>query len=700
MKHAIFVFAAFASCAVLAETPADQLSAKAAEKAATDAWWQLKKNADALVKRDFTGGFANYWHDNIDAARELYETVFTNAVMRNAEKIDACREIAKCHLEATRDEKSALAALERAFALEGLTDAERARAEKNRHEIKVLMRLEAQMPEVLEKAKARTEADFLKAFGEIDPKRGPDLRLLSQYAELVAPQGFDAFRQKAVARVLELEQAYSKSNCRKAIWMFASGFRANGMTLAADPRYPGLILELAESAPDGSGPDPHWMFTFFKGRTGYEKPAIRYAKLSAATEKDLNPNDANGRKRIGEAKKYLTLKDVGGDPRRAVKACREYLASVGKADDAVELAGLLSEQARDFLRSGDEKGARAIWDERVKLVPPRDTSRLDCFLWKGAPHDIRGILLSDVYGKARKGLLVHKYGDNLKFLIETDSAILGREMTTDKGEKFRPTELLSFCDDEGVKIFLRSFPGNIEDIRAGRARAPGYETYVATGIDDPYRCILFDPSEGGKLNDSFTTQYDNGTGYRNLRDLKGNLRSESLYLDDGVATLISIPWAAAFASIPSKSPCWYLEAISWDHGGLSFGGSVSVHHRSSFGELKFTGVGTAELAAIKRRLLYSVRAKLGEAVSARSNGFAEKWSDPELGDQEFYLAEVKPFVERLKADADRIDPALSDAEVVEIYDRIAEEAFNLDYCISRLRTKWLERKHTETEENR
>ena len=665
---------------------------RAAQKASVDAWNALRKKASDLARTDFKGGFANYWHDHIDAARALYESALTNDVFRNAQKIAAIREAAQCRLEATRDEKGALETLELAFILKDLTDDDRKLAEKNRHEMRVLMRLEEKNAEELKKEAKRDAAYFAQAFANPDPKRGIESRLVSEYAEYLGNLGYDAFAELP-AKVKELEAKYEKPNYRAAVMGYATVWwqKKRPAKAVRDARFPALIVALADGAPEGRGISDVALFGYLNGRKGYEARTAELAAKVVEQAAQPEPKGRDARRVADTAKKVLAYKDVKGDPARAIKACRAYLAAEGKADDKVELAKQLSEQARAFLKAGDEKGALAIWNERTKIVPVKDVSKLSVPWWSDAPHDIRGIVQSDFYRKSDKGLLSHKYGDNLKFLIETDSAILGREMTTDKGEKFRPTELFAFCDAQGVKILLRAYLDNMAAVRAGFASVPGYETYLATGIDDPYHCLMFDPKEGGKMGDSFTTQYDNGTGYRNLRSAKGSISYDNLYLDDSAATLVSIPWAAVWTSIPSKSPTWYFEAINWAHGGLSFGGSISVHHRSSFGELTFAGITPEALAAIKRTILLTAKSVLGRATSARTNGFAEKWSDPELGDQEFYLAEVKPLVERLKSYLDRVSDKLTDAEVNEIYDNAAEDALNIDYVIARLRTKWLER---------
>ena len=374
---------------------------------------------------------------------------------------------------------------------------------------------------------------------------------------------------------------------------------------------------------------------------------------------------------------------------------RAWLREIGKADDKVELAKLLAEQARDYLSRGDEAGARRIWAEREKVVPPREPVSFSCPWWGDAPHDVRGIVESGFYIKAPKALLTHRYGDNLEFLIETDAALTGREMTTDNGETFRPSELFAFCDPSGVSFLLRQYLDDMGDIRAGLARAPGVEAYVSAGIDDPYHCFLFGTGEDAKPDDGFTTQYDNGTGYRVTRQERGTLRFQSLYLEDGVATLLRIPWAAAFASMPPETPAWYVEFLNWSHGGRSLGGSISVHNRSSFAEMRFADVDAAARLAIERALLPKAKAVFDAALAAKHNGPAEIWSDPELGDQAFYLAKVKPLVDSIRPYADRVKSGMTDEDVADIWNHAGRAMLNIDHDIARLRREWLEERFTE-----
>ena len=117
-----------------------------------------------------------------------------------------------------------------------------------------------------------------------------------------------------------------------------------------------------------------------------------------------------------------------------------------------------------------------------------------------------------------------------------------------------------------------------------------------------------------------------------------------------------------------------------------------MHHRSSFGKLRFTGGDAKSYTAVKRVLLPVVKAKFDASCSARSGGETERWQDPELGDQEFYLAEVKPLVERIKPMMDLVKADMSDEDLVKAWGAAGEDALNIDYLVSLKRAAWLDAK--------
>ena len=654
MKHLkVFVFC-LASCviagAAVAATPEEKAAkeaARAAEKARNEKFNALKKACEELVRKDFKGGFANYWHDSIDAARAKYEAALKDADFTVQQKVELYARIAQCRLEATRDVAGAMKDFDAAIALAGSDEKAKAAAEANK--AKIVSQIDgsffAPKPD-----KARKPDPVVEKIETLFKAGG----LAKVKAEL--PQFLAAEQQRVDADKKSRERPY------RAAWGYFTDWRRrnerSGIMKQSGAR--AFVLGLMEQAPEAQRPNAAEFFVFAANESDL---AVKYAAQVLELAKE--PKNRVKTESIREADFLLKMSNAKGD--------------VGKA-------------ARALLRDGDEAAARKVWARREQIAPPTEQPVLDVPYWENGPHDIRGIVESDFYKQAKKGYLNRKYGDNLKFLIETDSATLGREMTTDKGEKFRPTELFAFWDRYAVKILLRSFVDNMESVKAGFGGPGGYETYLATGVDDPYHCIMFDPKEGGEADDGFITQYDNLTGYRQVSREDGTLVFDNLYFDDGAATLITIPWRAVFNATPWKHPAWYFEAIHWAHGGLSWGGSKSVHHRSSFGKLRFTGGDAKSYTAVKRVLLPVVKAKFDASCSARSGGETERWQDPELGDQEFYLAEVKPLVERIKPMMDLVKADMSDEDVVKAWDAAGEDALNIDYLVSLKRAAWLDAK--------
>lgn len=440
------------------------------------------------------------------------------------------------------------------------------------------------------------------------------------------------------------------------------------------------------------------MMNFLSGQKETKALAVPYAKkIIDVSKKEGAKID---QKALDAAFAVVAFHGTDGNSGKIVAAAKSVAESQGKKDDKQVIAKLIAERAVLEFNSGNETCARALLDEYAKFVPARPQSHLFCEYWPDAPQDLAGILASARYKSAEKGQLRYPYGDNLKFLIETDAALKGREMTTDNGEKFRPTELFAFFDNGGVKIILRSFE-DMSKVKAGFGGPSGYESYLSPGVEAPYWCYMFSPVADGKsdMSDGFLTQYANGTGFRPSNQKTGTLFTSYLYLDDGAAAMLSIPWYAAFMYTPDREKSWFFEPINWSHGGRSWGGSSSVHYRSSFGALEFKGADQKALTAIRRKLLPKAKSAFDAACNSRDNSPFDRWQDNVLGDQEFYLAKVKPFREKLASylNNDRVKFDMTDAEVNEIYEAVAIDAFNCRYIIAQMRVDWLEEKRARGE---
>lgn len=624
----------------------------------------LVKAGDALVQKDFQGHFANYWHTNIDAARASYEAALKEDY-GVGQKVELLCRIADCRLEATRDVEGALKSLDEAIALAGGNEAARKRASDKKASVVALVDGSAFAPKPAEKG-ATSDESMSAVVGKLFAEGGFNRVIAELPARVAAAQAKADAAAKADPKAARA--------CYAEVWTYFSNwyFLRNVRTSVQNHRGARtLVAKLMEAAPKNQRPPADQLFAYLADEVEARDICARLAR------------EAGNRP---EAKFFLTMYDAHGDADKVVRAF--------ETTNRVEMAENLGKAAKWLLKGGDEAAARRVWAKREAIVPPPAQPVLDMAYWADAPHDIRGIVESERYRKAEKGYLNRRYGNNLKFLIETDSALLGRQMTTDDGKSFRPTEVFAFWDRFGVKIMLRSFVDDPEAMRDGLLDPGGYEAYLATGDEDPYHCVMIDSREGGRSDDSFVTQYNNGTGFRRFTTKDGTLRLDTLYLEDGAATLLSIPWTAAFAATPWKREAWYFEPIHWAHGGLSWGGSMSVHYRSMFGKLRFTGGDDASYAAVKRQLVFAAKECLAQACSPHANGCVERWQDPELGDQEFYLARVKPLVTRLSEALGAVNAKTDAAGVFLAYDQAVDDALNIDYLVSRLRTEWIEEMET------
>lgn len=695
MKNLLFVLSLVIAAAVIA-APADKAAKPAnPSKVSQEAWKTLKKETDALIKKNFKGGFADYWHNDIDAARAKLEEALTKDVYLNKEKIEICSEIARCHLEATRDIAAALEAVEYPFKKLQLSDADKVLAETSRANLKSLVDFNPKA-KVADKPKNKITAEYFDAeFKKAKAPRGYHGRLVREYvAYCNATYGKDMFDK--IGEMIDNQYKMNpKSDILNDVYRYIStSFRAEGYMATAECAEE-LLKFVEKRAKNVPGPSARAKFTYAAKFPVLSEKAYAYAKefLAAKAPEGMKESDKKGYiKDRNAAALFVAEADMFANPAKAEQIGNKYLETIEKKGDKIELAKVYEKVAKKLVAKGDEKSTKTILAFHAKIVPLREQVKCECFWWNDAPRTLTGVLDSERYQKAKKSLLSVKYGENLKFLIETDAAITGREMTFDDGSKFRPTEFFSYADEVGVRIMLRMYLDNMDDIKMGLANPPGFESYVATGIDNPYHCLMIDAREGAKLSATFTTQYDNITGHRTA---KTNFRQESVYLDDGVALLLTMPWESVFASIPSeKTPAWYVEFIHWMRGGYTLGGSPSVHNRSSFAELKFTNFNKEADAKIKRRLLFAGKKIFGASCSPRGNGYIEKWQDPELGDQEFYLKKVKPFVSSINAYTARIKKTMTDDEVIEIYAAVGEKLFNVDFIVEQMRRQWLDEKFT------
>lgn len=439
------------------------------------------------------------------------------------------------------------------------------------------------------------------------------------------------------------------------------------------------------------------IFAAFVQSRRHDLPAEMTMRLARLAVTFADGADAATRNRIHKdellsAYLYPVLADEA-DADKAVKAVGQVIARTfpAAATNAAEKADIYRVAARLEYEFGRENLSRRLLAVRESMRAPRRNAEQVCTFVSDMPSDIPSILASDAFKKLPRGLLDKKYGQNLQFLLETDVMSGTRTLGANDGIS-APTEFTAWADRFGFKVLLRSYEKNTAEIRAGFAQPVGYEMYLAPSLEAPYHCFLDHAASKDGLLVNFCTQYT-GPNDHVLLSAK-SVRSSYQILDDGVAMLMDFPWSTFYGFVPKNGDLWHFETIHWVAGGMTWGGSESVHNRSSWGVLKWAGMTPEATTAIKRALLPLAADNYRNALSYRANGCIDRWMDNELGDRDFWLTTLKPFIAERKWDADLalVKPDMGDADAVRIFDASAGDWMNIQEVVSRLRTDYLLKK--------
>jgi hypothetical protein len=177
--------------------------------------------------------------------------------------------------------------------------------------------------------------------------------------------------------------------------------------------------------------------------------------------------------------------------------------------------------------------------------------------------------------------------------------------------------------------------------------------------------------------------------FRLISKKAGTLFWDSRATDKGVALYIRIPWMTLYDKLPREGGKYQFEAIHWTNGGRSWGGSKSVHNRSSFGDLIFSNMTKKNLTAIKRRIIKKAYDHYKKQKAGNFNGVIDFWEDPELGDPEFYNACLRAMVSELDGYGKMIKPGMSDEEVELVFGKAVPKWMEIEYVVADLRRKYL-----------
>lgn len=353
----------------------------------------------------------------------------------------------------------------------------------------------------------------------------------------------------------------------------------------------------------------------------------------------------------------------------------------------------LLKAARTLLRAGHEQSARDLHAFQVSLLASVPPVHLSCEFVEHAPADIgQWLAWIERNPSTTKAMLDKPYGSNLQFLVETDSASSGRTSSlqnrsvTDDSR----TSLYALCDDRGVHLFLLAYDSQYDQVESGKLRGGSFEMYLAPGKQQAYHTFLADVATGGYDPQKFITHYP--TAYVHpLSKEDHTFESQTRLVHGAYATYLFMSWAAFYDKLPKQGDIWQFEAIRWTRrGGFSFGGSRSVHNRSSWGNLVFANLDDEAQLAIRKRIIPIAVTRYLLARQATSP--AGNWADPELGDPAFHAQHVAPLFAMLEKAAKQSRETLTAAQVDELYLQAVPSWMDLEHHINHLRRDYLQQK--------
>lgn len=457
-------------------------------------------------------------------------------------------------------------------------------------------------------------------------------------------------------------------------------------------RVPDTFVWVINKHIEHNGPD----FALVKALIDTEVARGDYKAAEKAADLGLTIKDIKGDQKLELEMMKLIVK-TNGKPGSIGKDLSKLITSSIEKISENDKAKKLLDGARIAMKLKMFDVAKAIWKEREGLILGNEKPSLTVPFMEKAPKNITDFVNSAHFKDAKnRGYLNRKYGNNLQFLLETDAALTGRIVTEDTGgNEF--TSFVAVCDPEGVKFFFYmpcKDKKRLEQIRDGFTGMGGFESYLAPGFYAPYSCYLIDCPPWNNVS-VFETQYDNYS-HRNMSVDKKNMKIDFELLDDAVGCMLSIDWSVFVNELPVNGTIWEFEPIHWERGGWSWGGSESVHHRSSFGNLIFANMTPENRTKIMRRLLVKAKNAWNQANSPHG-GLIEHWQDPELGDLKFNAEVVVPFKNKYYDYANRIKADMTDEEVNTIFNEAFPTLINAYFIIQEMRKNYLDEQRVKGE---
>lgn len=358
-------------------------------------------------------------------------------------------------------------------------------------------------------------------------------------------------------------------------------------------------------------------------------------------------------------------------------------AALGKLEPKVKLR-VLANAAKYFVAEGDRATALALYDVRSSLMIVRARNSAAVRYVKDAPIDVGRWLTSGLMTDANKHIVDIPFGKE-----EADKLILDVSVQRDVGKEGGESETYFYvCWDEfGVHLLFVGKDPEWRKVLAGAVGGTGYEMYICFGEGAPtYQWLI-----GDKGKTDFLDYASKGKAYRPLQD---HLVMYTAPVEGGFATAMNISWSACYERLPDNGDTWPFEMIHWSRGGGVTWGGETIWEISRWGRWTFEGFTPERRTAVRRTLLNGALASFRKE-SATGSGEITTWKDREIGDPEFYAKALKPFVDKLEADAKLLTDEADAATVDRLFKEDMGPWADFKYYADEIREKYLRTKLTE-----
>lgn len=358
-------------------------------------------------------------------------------------------------------------------------------------------------------------------------------------------------------------------------------------------------------------------------------------------------------------------------------------AALGKLEPKVKLR-VLANAAKYFVAEGDRATALALYDVRSSLMIVRTRNSAAVRYVKDAPIDVGRWLTSGLMTDDNKHIVNIPFGKE-----EADKLILDVSVQRDVGKEGGESETYFYvCWDEfGVHLLFVGKDPEWRKVLAGAVGGTGYEMYICFGEGAPtYQWLI-----GDKGKTDFLDYASKGKAYRPLQD---HLVMYTAPVEGGFATAMNIAWSACYERLPDNGDTWPFEMIHWSRGGGVTWGGETIWEISRWGRWTFEGFTPERRTAVRRTLLNGALASFRKQ-SAIGSGEITTWKDREIGDPEFYAKALKPFVDKLEADAKLLTDEADAATVDRLFKEDMGPWADFKYYADEIREKYLRSKLTE-----